>query len=89
MTPERFRDIYSDADLRDFVADMARRLAPTREAAEDAEQEAWFAIGQAPDHVSMASLRSAIVASMASSVHQERKPYRAWKRWVSVLKHYL
>lgn len=85
MTPDYFQRIYADTELRDFLHDMARRLSPTPEIAEDCEQEAWFAVAQAPDSVSVRSLRDAIVTSVASAVWQERKPRRAWKRWIRVL----
>lgn len=86
MTGDYFyRHVYSDAELCDFLSDMARRLSPTPEIAEDCEQEAWLAVAQAPDGVSTHSLRDAIVTSVASAVWQERKPRRAWKRWLRIL----
>ena len=86
MTPETFDRFYTDASLRGFVSDMAKRLSPSREAAEDAEQECWLAIAQAPDGVHVDGLRAAIVTSVASAVWQERKPRRAAKMWIRVLK---
>ena len=64
---------------------MARRLSPTGEIAEDAEQEAWFAVAQAPDGVGVDGLKAAIVTSVASAVYMERKSRKAWKRWIRVL----
>lgn len=85
MTPDYFHQVYADSELRDFLRDMARRLSPTLEVADDCEQEAWLAVFQAPDGVSVKGLREAIVTSVASAVWQERKPRRAWKRWIRVL----
>ena len=85
MRPDYFNRIYRDPCLSEFLKDMARRLSPTPEAAEDAEQEAWLAIYQAPDGVSVAGLKSAIVTTVASAVYIERKPRKAWKRWVREL----
>ena len=86
VTSDYFATVYADVELRDFLHDMARRLSPTREVAEDAAQEAWLAVAQAPDGVSVASLRAAVVTSVASAVYVERKPRKAWRRWVRVLK---
>jgi uncharacterized membrane protein YccC len=86
VTDNYFQRIYGDSQLHDFLHDMARRLSPTAECAEDAEQEAWLAVAQAPDGVSVGSLRAAVVTSVASAVWQERKPRRAWRRWVRELR---
>ena len=86
MTPAYFNQVYADAELRDFLHDMARRLSPTVECAEDCEQEAWLAVAQAPDGVSVKGLRDAIVTSVASAVWQERKPRKAAKMWIRCLK---
>ena len=86
MTHDYFRVVYTDAELRDFLHDMACRLSPTPEVAEDCEQEAWLAVSQAPDGVDVAGLRDAIVTSVASAVWQERKPRRAAKMWIRCLK---
>jgi hypothetical protein len=86
VTSQNFYQIYADADLRDFLHDMARRLSPSKECAEDAESEAWLAIWQAPDGVTIKGLKDAIVTTVASAVWVERKPRRAAKRWVSLLR---
>jgi DNA-directed RNA polymerase specialized sigma24 family protein len=89
MTFDHFSAVYADSELRDYIADMARRLSPTREIAEDASQEAWAAIAQAPDNVSIASLKDSVTTSVASSVWQfHGKSLRNNQRWIRILRDY-
>jgi hypothetical protein len=85
LTDETFRKIYADADLRGAIKKKARRLAATREAAEDAEAEAWAVISQAPDRAHIQSLRDAAYFTVASSVRQDKNTGRAEKRWASII----
>jgi hypothetical protein len=75
VTEDTFKKIYADADLRGAIKKKARRMAATREAAEDAEAEA---------HIQ--SLRDAAYFTVASAVRQDKKYLRAWSKWVSALK---
>jgi hypothetical protein len=87
MTHDRFTEVYSDRWLRDYVRGVSRRLSPTREAAEDAEQECWLAISKAPDSVGMEGLVQTAGLIVASAVNQsETKPSRAVGAWIRVLK---
>ena len=81
MSPEVFLQFYQDADLQAYIH---RFTTKAREAAKDAEQEAWLAVAQAPDGVSKEGLKAAVVTSVASFVWQERK-HRRLTRWLGDL----
>jgi hypothetical protein len=86
VTEDTFKKIYADADLRGAIKKKARRMAATREAAEDAEAEAWAVISQAPNGAHIQSLRDAAYFTVASAVRQDKKYLLAWSKWVSALK---
>ena len=48
MTCEEFMEIHGDAELRQYIVDVAKRRSRRKELQEEYVQEAWLAISCAP-----------------------------------------
>ena len=75
MTTEEFMQVWSDAELRQYIVDQAKRHSRRIELQEEYVQEAWLCISCAPGGYDAMAYTDLVDKAIYSSYWQNHKEY--------------